>query len=273
MKKDFYERMRGMNLFKEEKSEEILYHVSASRIVGNKLWQRIPKDRAEGENKTIERICFGKTFEGCITAMPNGVKLAENLSLCEIQMGLPAILHIYSIKKSDIQEGNVRDSEFLIKNKLVPDADVTGEEWVINQDVVCNHSVIRLKYIDKEIIPCDWKENNIVVKVKHVEFEKSIEPYERKFTYKFHSAEDMDRIKRYALKSGCEIFREQQKDNNRYYLGIKVPSGIDAQGLWEKVDSLIWRRLGEYYKKETGKRKFLSKGKVLCHLNMKDKKD
>lgn len=269
--KEFCERMMKMDLFREKDKEGILYHVSVERIAGNRLWQRIPKDRAEGEDKTMKRICFAKTLEGCITAMPNGVKVARNLSLCELHMGLPAILHIYSIKRSDIPDENIKDSNYLLENNLVPDADETGEVWVVNQDVVCNHSVIRLKSIETTIVPCNWRENKMVVKVKDIEFERSIEFYDREYTYKFRKMEDLNKIKRYALKSGCAIFREDHKEDGRYYLGVKVPSGIDARGLWQKTDHLLWKRLEEYYKNESGKKKLLPKRVVLAHLDIENK--
>ena len=72
-----------------------LYHVSYNKV--DRFIPRVPKERAEGENDDIPRICFSDSIEKCIAAKPSGPTALE---IAE-EEGIPVCLYVYSIDTED----------------------------------------------------------------------------------------------------------------------------------------------------------------------------
>lgn len=237
----------------------MLIHISPVRIPYNTLYPRIPrtiiKNNEFSENNLIKRICFSTSIQGCATAMPNGIKTLFNIINLEEKVGLPSIIHVYSIDEKNIDKNNILNDEYLFKNKLVPDVQYTKEHWVINQNVKCNHTVIRLKNFTIEEHESSWNKNVHLFILKNFEFENEIEPYERDFNYCFYNKEDFLKIKKFIYNSEYKLNKEYLDKNNNYFeISIHVPAYINSRRLWEKVTFLFWKTFNEKLKKQCNKK-------------------
>ncbi len=106
-----------------------LYHVSldydiSEKIKTKKFIPRIPEDPMVGEDYTTPRICFGETIEGCIQAIGG---YYDDIDDCNN-------FYVYTLivdENSNFYKENIRDYNYLHKNKLVPDAISTKEYWLL----------------------------------------------------------------------------------------------------------------------------------------------
>lgn len=89
---------------------------------------RIPKSILKDEDETIERICLSNSLNGCLTSAPWGGINFENLSI-------NTIFRVYEFDSNDVQEGNLIYPGELYEKDLVIDAEITGEHWVVNQNL------------------------------------------------------------------------------------------------------------------------------------------
>lgn len=80
-----------------------LYHVSYNKV--DRFIPRVPKERAEGENDDIPRICFSDSIEKCIAAKPSGPTALE---IAE-EEGIPVCLYVYSIDTEDYDKHDLFD--------------------------------------------------------------------------------------------------------------------------------------------------------------------
>lgn len=126
----------------------MLYHVSTdtSRVIPIFI-PRIPNknQRMEGENETIPRICVAKSIEDCLTAMPNGGYFLTSEHK-------PKRIRVYEFDEEVVQEGNLIKPTDLYFSEYVLDAWVTGEHWVVNQNLlpkkVYDIEIIKVEVID-----------------------------------------------------------------------------------------------------------------------------
>lgn len=110
----------------------MLYHVSTDLSQHIKIFTpRIPNQekRLEGENETIPRICVAKSIEDCLSAMPDGGYYFENSQK-------PNKIRVYEFDEATIKPGNLIASADLYFSEYVLDAWVTGEYWVVQQDLI-----------------------------------------------------------------------------------------------------------------------------------------
>jgi len=121
-----------------------MVHVSFTKIRNNVLVPRIPSILAKGEDDKIKRICFCKSLEKALTAMPYSGKAVYELFMLGKDGILDPLLHVYTPK--DIDPCNLLSSDII--SSLCPDALFTGEVWVMNQKVKCMHHIIRIKDIE-----------------------------------------------------------------------------------------------------------------------------
>lgn len=237
----------------------MLYHVSIERVINNNFCPRIPKDRIDGENDSIKRICFSKKIKKCITAMPNGIRKIENLILLERTTGLPAIAYIYEIDDKNIAKKNLVSSASLVKNKLVPDAQINQEVWVVNQNVKCQETVVKFVDIKKHLLSLNM---GVGVKpfseVKKITFEKSKEPYERNFKYLALSKYNYGVIAKLAKNLGCLT-----KKLPNYIIEVTIPPMVDIALLWVKMRDLRMNHMKKAYKKDTNKKWTMTWDKML----------
>ncbi|MFB3897535.1 MAG: hypothetical protein ACE14V_14660 [bacterium] len=145
----------------------MLYHVSFVKLKSRTLYPRIPKQRADNENNTIKRICFATTIEKALTAMPHGGRALKNLLFISEQLNVFPLLHIYSIDESAIKPSNLLNSVAI--SPYVPDAEYTGEIWVIRQKVTCDHEIIKVTKADMRS-GYDINKNPIT-EIKYLEWE------------------------------------------------------------------------------------------------------
>lgn len=115
----------------------MLYYVDRNfeKII-DEFVPQIPKYPMQGENTNTERICLCKNVKGCLNAASWG-----NEGIAD--RGDFEIYRLYCFDEKDIQEGNLIDTDTLWKEELVPDAYLTDEVWVVNQ----NLKPVEMKYI------------------------------------------------------------------------------------------------------------------------------
>lgn len=106
-----------------------LIHVSFDRV--DEFIPRVPKNKADGENNTIPRICVTNDIVRAICALPNGGLVLHKMSLLK----LPTIIHVYYLKAD-----KVMPTEEV--SKYVPDALSSGEMWILEKP----KSVYRVDY-------------------------------------------------------------------------------------------------------------------------------
>ncbi len=179
-----------------------------------------------------------------------------NLVLHEIENNLPAIAYLYSTDESLIDKKNLVSSSSLARRNLVPDARVTQEVWVVNQQVKCEETVVRIKYTNTVNRPYKCYNGNMVTVTKEVGFERSMEPFERHFRYKLYTKRQTKIVEELAKQLGCTTERKNA-------LVVTVPPLVDIRLLWERVRDLKWNYLKRMYKKETGKNVTFSLAKFL----------
>lgn len=127
----------------------MFYHVSmdTSDIV-DVFTPRIPTEqsRIEGEDRTVPRICVAKTIEDCLTGFPEGgYKLEGNC---------PMLIRVYEFEEDDIVKENVVKAAELFLANIVPDAWITGEHWVINQNIKPKqHYLIQIREVEIKDAP------------------------------------------------------------------------------------------------------------------------
>ncbi|WP_214688162.1 MULTISPECIES: hypothetical protein [unclassified Exiguobacterium] len=113
------------------------YHVSmdTSRIV-EEFTPRIPNEqsRIAGEDRNIARICVARSIEDCLTGFPEGGY--------QLQGSLPVLIRVYEFDAETIAPENVVRAPELFLKQLVPDAWVTGENWVLNQSIKPSRSYL-----------------------------------------------------------------------------------------------------------------------------------
>lgn len=110
------------------------YHLSSNLDEEIEVFSpRIPKreKRMDGENDFIPRICLGKTIEDCLSGMPEG---GYKLKTEEGENALT--FRVYAFKEEDINKENLIDPTSLYFSNWVLDSWVTGEHWVVDQELV-----------------------------------------------------------------------------------------------------------------------------------------
>ena len=123
-----------------------LYHVSYNKV--DRFIPRVPKERAEGENDDIPRICFSDSIEKCIAAKPSGPTALE---IAE-EEGIPVCLYVYSINTEDYDKRDLFDpTEVFLWG--VPDARITHEWWLLCEPDAISESVIEVISFDVHLHP------------------------------------------------------------------------------------------------------------------------
>lgn len=81
---------------------------------------RVPQSRNELEDDKIKRICVAPTIRQCLDAIPR----AGNIMRFMMEVGMPVVIHAYYLE-ADRVEYDTRE--------YVPDAELTGEMWVLEK--------------------------------------------------------------------------------------------------------------------------------------------
>lgn len=107
----------------------MLYYIDRNyeKIV-KKFIPQIPHNYMQNEDHITARICLSKNIQGCFNAASWGKSGI-------FERGEFEVYRLYCFDEKDIEEGNLIDSMRLYREGLVPDADLTEEVWVINQEL------------------------------------------------------------------------------------------------------------------------------------------
>ncbi len=81
---------------------------------------RVPASRSEYEDDQIKRICVSPTIRQCIDAIPR----AGNIMRFMREVGMPVVIHAYYLEADRVEYDT---------SEYVPDADVTGEMWILEK--------------------------------------------------------------------------------------------------------------------------------------------
>lgn len=135
----------------------ILYHATMNLDPIEEFIPRIPINRFIGEDETTPRVCLSSSISGCLTAAPfGGSKLTENIYLSN---GSNRLIRVYEFDATLIREENIIGPEYLYKNDIVRDAEITGEHWVTVAIKPTNSYIMKLtRYSD------DYGDDNIEYK-------------------------------------------------------------------------------------------------------------
>ena len=126
----------------------MLYHISPFKIDN---WKpRIPSTRLKNEDGNIERICMAESVIGCLTAV-NGKDLLTGLLNLERKAKIPALLYLYYIDEEDLNKENYLSNCEIQNKKLVPDADITKEVWLL-KSANMKYKIIHIKDFSFKII-------------------------------------------------------------------------------------------------------------------------
>lgn len=110
------------------------YHISTDLTHNGIFIPRIPTITAnfkdKKEDKTIPRICVGKSLADCFSAMPNGNSRLDILA--EEQKGLFKVFEI-DTEKLGITKKDILDDKYLFNKDLVRDALHTNENWILKR--------------------------------------------------------------------------------------------------------------------------------------------
>lgn len=111
-----------------------LYHVSFEEI--ESFTPRIPKWRCEGEDHTIDRICFSDEMSRCLASIPE----AGNIMHAMRSMGYDPTLYVYTLDTSLLPEEAIWDYRKV--SEYVPDAMGTHEYWVKDTKTDGNRKIL-----------------------------------------------------------------------------------------------------------------------------------
>lgn len=120
----------------------MLYHVSLDLV--DKFELRVPNSSYSSEDQETKRICFAKSIEGAITAMPYNIKIISGLLNLKKEFDMEPILYVYSIDEKDLKPGQLKDSSELVYECRVSDANITGEVWVLTEDIKPKLDIIKI---------------------------------------------------------------------------------------------------------------------------------
>lgn len=132
----------------------IFYHLSL--IIDEDISEfipRCPNSEFIGEDDTIPRVCVSKTIKGCVMSAPWGMRGVYTLGLIDVNRDSFRRLHgvddegmYVNLKVYELETDSYIDSDFLYENKLVPDANITEECWILNSIKPSKVYVIKLYY-------------------------------------------------------------------------------------------------------------------------------
>lgn len=97
------------------------------------FYLRIPEQRCPGEDETIPRICAAKTVEGALNAIPQAGEVIRRMQELDVQI----VIHVYYLSCNDILDTDE-------VSKYVPDANRTGEVWLLKEPDAVRHEVLML---------------------------------------------------------------------------------------------------------------------------------
>ena len=165
----FQDLKNGVNPY----SDDLVFHVSPDKHIDGQVWQpRVPDyldpynpEDTGFEDNTTPRICFSTSIEGAL----NGITV-------NLQRQSPDTfdkMYVY-VPEKPWKEYKHKTNKELVKNKLVYDANVTREVWIMEPVRMKLYGVIRVDQI------ADAKRKSVVPTSKGQKDKRNY------FTYKWH---------------------------------------------------------------------------------------
>lgn len=118
----------------------ILYHITRDMDHNGYFYPEIPEAILVGENEEIPRVCTSKTIEGCLGSMPGGGKRLE-----ETMDDYGDIFKVFKIDTKKLKIRHVLESQELTEDKLVFDANLSDECWILDDFQVPNEDIFFIK--------------------------------------------------------------------------------------------------------------------------------
>lgn len=117
----------------------LFYHISL--IIDDDISEfipRLPDSEFHGEDNSIPRVCVSKTIKGCTLSAPWGMIGIHTLALIDVDLDTFRKLHgvdddgmYVNLRVYELETDSYVDSDYLYNNKLVPDANITEECWIL----------------------------------------------------------------------------------------------------------------------------------------------
>lgn len=152
----------------------LFYHLSL--IIDEPISEFIPRcPNAEfhGKDDSIPRVCVSKTIKGCTLSAPWGMRGIANLGLINVDLDTFRKLHgiddngLYvNLRVYELETDSYVDNDYLYKNNLVPDANITEECWILSCIKPLNIYTIKL-YSSEEI----YDDEGRIVDYKNFKYE------------------------------------------------------------------------------------------------------
>lgn len=131
----------------------IYYHVSTQLTHSGHFEPRIPDNRhKEAEDISTPRICVAPTIEDCLTAIPNGGGLFDELC---IYMRYYFLIFKIDTEKLGIDQSSIISSQELFEKDLVRDAEMTNECWITVPFTVPEEDRFVIRVLDWDEEPYD----------------------------------------------------------------------------------------------------------------------
>lgn len=211
------------------------YHVSMdiSLEEEKEFIPRIPVYRCEGENSTISRICVCRKLEEAISAFPYKSIFVNRI----MHINLRNYLTIYKLKSNDyVLSDDLKD--------YVPDSHLTNECW-IKSPVKAKPNLIKVK----KLLLSNYNKyiDEYYGQVKELDYENSVENYERVEEYVLLSKSLFNKFKKIAdiQNIKLEILEDEYNNLGHYYtfncstkrfrwikVRLTIPAGADLRKIW-----------------------------------------
>ena len=196
------------------------------------FYPRIPEFRLKNENSEIPRICLSDSIEGCLSAAPWG---GDNIG----EVGKLEALRVYEFNVDNYD--NILFPEELVKSKYVPDANITGEHWVLNQNLYPDSTYyISLIDFEKRVISHFIKlEEVFYEKIYDVSFDTFFNiPYRKKLSTEKRRELTQLLWDYYSFENTGYI--KVKEEANQLKVQWKFPFGFDKERLIEEMEEVLY---------------------------------
>lgn len=221
---------------------ENFYHVSMDLELGEKEFvPRIPKYRCEDEDNTIKRVCVCPTLKDSLGAFPYKGHYVNNL----MRRRNENYLAYYEIPVGSLNYKT--DKEI---HDLVPDSHITKEHWVL-ENFKAKSNIIKLKKF--KLSSYNKYINEYSGFVEELEYENSIEDYDRECEYVFIDKRFFKQAIKFAKENNISYEILENTHHHLWYdkfviknlnyngttkryrwqrVKFNIPKGVDIAKLW-----------------------------------------
>ena len=202
-------------------SSGLMFHVSLKDDMdGKEIKPQLPSYITDGgelndnykEDTETKRLCVSPSIEGCLMAIMNYKKLKKHIG---------DKLYVYTPEKPFSQYKHKTNKE-IVKDKLVFDANITKEAWILEPCKLKLYGIIRLKKVDN-LKEKSTVEKDIKVNVIDVDYEWLMKP---KAVEKFNSSPI------------------QESGDMKTTKGYRYTDGRSGEGIYDALNYEMYQRNG-----------------------------